>query len=176
MKLADIMTTRVVTLEMDDTLEVVKEIFENTRFHHLPVVEGKKLRGIISDRDFAKHISPFISTLSERTQDVNTLKKKAHQIMSRSLITASKDTSIKDATQILLKTNVSCLPVTSEEGVLEGIVTMRDLLRALLKNHLQTLKECTGNLDSLSRSVFFLPRFKIPSCQEVTGGFYSIIK
>ncbi len=147
MKLEDIMTTRVVTLEMDDTLEVVKEIFENTRFHHLPIVENGKLRGIISDRDFARHVSPFISTLSERTQDVNTLKKKVHQVMSRDLITASKDTTIKDATQILLKTNVSCLPITSEDGILEGIVTMRDILKALLKNHLQTLKECAGDFD-----------------------------
>ncbi len=147
MKLEDIMTRRVVTLEMDDTLEVVKEIFENTRFHHLPIVKNGKLRGIISDRDFARHISPFISTLSERTQDVNTLKKKVHQVMSRDLITASRETSIKDATQILLKTNVSCLPITSEDGILEGIVTMRDLLRALLKNHLQTLKECSGDFD-----------------------------
>ncbi|HDM74906.1 MAG TPA: CBS domain-containing protein [Deltaproteobacteria bacterium] len=147
MKLEEIMTTRVVTLEMDDTLEVIKEIFENTRFHHLLVLENGKLRGIVSDRDFARHISPFISTLSERTQDVNTLKKKVHQIMSRNLITASKETSIKDATQILLKTNVSCLPITSEDGTLEGIVTMRDLLRALLKNHLQTLKECKGDIE-----------------------------
>ncbi len=144
MKLEDIMTTRVVTLEMDDTLEVVKEIFENTRFHHLPITEDGKLRGIISDRDFARHISPFISTLSERTQDVNTLKKKVHQIMSRDIITASKETTIPEAAQILLKTNVSCLPVVSDEGTLEGIVTMRDLLRALLKDHLETLKECKG--------------------------------
>ncbi len=144
MKLEEIMTTRVVTLEMDDTLEMVKEIFENTRFHHLPIVKDGKIRGIISDRDFARHISPFIYTLSERTQDVNTLKKKVHQIMSRDLITATKDTTIEDATQILLNTNVSCLPITSDDGILEGIVTMRDLLRALLKSHLQTLEECQG--------------------------------
>ena len=42
--MGDIMTARIVTVEMDDRLEAVKEIFDTQNFHHLLVVdENKKL-------------------------------------------------------------------------------------------------------------------------------------
>ena len=49
---ADIMTTRVVTIEMDDRLTLAKEIFDNVSFHHLLVVDNEQLSGILSHRDF----------------------------------------------------------------------------------------------------------------------------
>ena len=55
MELRSIMTARVVTVEVDDTLEVVKRIFDAMKFHHLLVVDsGKTLCGVISDRDLLR--------------------------------------------------------------------------------------------------------------------------
>ena len=52
MSLAGAMTTRLVTVEIDDPLEVVKQIFDSVKFHHLLVVDSAtKLCGVISDRD-----------------------------------------------------------------------------------------------------------------------------
>ena len=133
MKLENIMTTRVATLEMDDSLATAKEIFENTKFHHLPVLEGGALRGIISDRDLWRNLSPFLHTASERSQDIHTLKKRVHQIMTREVITATRETNLTDAVQSLMTNHISCLPVVSTDGKLEGIVTLRDLLKALVK-------------------------------------------
>ncbi len=62
MVMGDIMTARVVTVEMDDRLEVVKEIFDTMRFHHLLVVdEHKKLSGVVSDRDLLRALSPYVA-------------------------------------------------------------------------------------------------------------------
>ena len=97
MTIASIMTRKVVTVEMDDTRLIISMIFENVKFHHLLVVENRKLVGIISDRDFLRAISPFLKTACETTRDLDTLKKSAHQIMSRNPITVYPETSIETA-------------------------------------------------------------------------------
>lgn len=132
MNIDSIMTTRVATVEMDDTLRTINAIFCSARFHHLLVVEDDKLVGIISDRDLHKAISPFFDTAAERPQDVARWSRKAHQIMTRELITTSPNTAIKNAVELLLQKNVSCLPVLSSEGQLAGIVTWKDLIRAYM--------------------------------------------
>ncbi len=66
MVMRDIMTARVVTVEMDDRLEVVKEIFDTMNFHHLLVVdEHKKLSGVVSDRDLLRALSPYVGSAAE---------------------------------------------------------------------------------------------------------------
>ncbi len=134
MSIASIMTRKVVTVEMDDTLLTIRIIFENVKFHHLLVVENKKLVGVISDRDFLKAVSPFIGKVIETTRDLDTLKKRVHQIMSRNPFTVSQETSIETAASLLLEKNISCLPVVSSQGDIEGIVTWKDILRFYLGN------------------------------------------
>ncbi len=134
MSVASIMTRKVVTVEMDDTLLTISMIFENVKFHHLLVVEGRKLVGVISDRNFLKAVSPFLKTASETKRDLETLWKRAHQIMSRNPITVNPETSIEAAAQLLLEKNISCLPVVSPLGGIEGIVTWKDILRFYLEH------------------------------------------
>ncbi len=134
MKISSIMTRRVVTVEMDDSLQIISEIFENVKFHHILVVENQKLVGVISDRDFIKALSPFLDTPAEEERDTTTLNKKAHQIMNRTPITVDAETSIEEASNLLLEKNISCLPVISPQGSVDGIVTWKDILKLHLKN------------------------------------------
>lgn len=130
-----IMTTRVVTIDMDDSLEVVRDIFKKVRFHHLLVVDNQKLVGIISDRDMLKAVSPFVGTMSETTRDRATLNKRAHQIMSHHPVTLRPSCSSQEAAQLMLARGVSCLPVTTKDGEVLGIVTWKDVLRTILDSH-----------------------------------------
>lgn len=134
MNIASILTRRVATVEMDDTLQTIRDIFANVKFHHILVVKNRKLVGVISDRDLLKSLSPFLDTLSERTLDMATLNRKAHQIMSRKPVTLKKETSIEAAANLMLENNVSCLPVTSRQGDVEGIVTWKDIFRYYFKH------------------------------------------
>jgi acetoin utilization protein AcuB len=130
MNVADIMTTDVVTVSMDDSLEKINRIFEKHKFHHVLVMEEEKLIGIISDRDVLKTISPFIKTLSESTRDIKTLGTKAHQLMTRKPVTVIEDSGVKEAVNVFLKQNVSCLPVVSSSGRVTGVLSWKDILRA----------------------------------------------
>lgn len=126
---ADFMTSKVVTVTMDDTVAKIQEIFDESLFHHLVVVKDSKVVGVISDRDLLKNISPFIgSNWMEREQDTNTLKRRAHQIMRRPPIVTLQTTTASDAATKLIQEQVTCLPVVGEDGRLIGIVTWRDLM------------------------------------------------
>ena len=129
MLVGEIMTEDVLTVDMDDTLRTVNQIFHKKNFHHLLVVRDKKLTGVISDRDFIKYVSPFLHSLSEREQDRSTLNTKVHQIMSRDPVTVTRETTVDDASKLLLKHNISCLPVVTDNGEIKGIVTWKDFLR-----------------------------------------------
>jgi acetoin utilization protein AcuB len=133
MKISSIMTKEVVTVGMDTTLRTICRIFDEKKFHHLFVVENDELCGVISDRDLFKALSPFLKTAAEQNRDLATLSRHAHQIMSRKPITISKDTSSKDAVRLMMQKNISCLPVMSSDGQIEGVVTKKDLLVAYSK-------------------------------------------
>jgi acetoin utilization protein AcuB len=54
--------------------------------------------------------------------------------MNRTPITVDAETSIEEASNLLLENNISCLPVISPQGSVEGIVTWKDILKFHLKN------------------------------------------
>ncbi|MFK7883494.1 MAG: CBS domain-containing protein [Phycisphaerales bacterium] len=128
--IADIMTQPTVTIDMDTSMGEVQAIFEQHCFHHLIVVgdEGRCV-GVISDRDLFKTVSPFIGKMAERSSDINSLKRKAHQVMSRSLITVRSNTLLRSAARVMLDRNISCVPVVDEDMRCLGIVTIRDIVR-----------------------------------------------
>ena len=130
MSLRSIMTARVVTVEMDDRLAAVKEIFDSTKFHHVLVVDSDgKLAGVVSDRDLLKALSPYVGSATENARDTATLNKRVHQIMSRKPITLPPDALIADAVKLLLAHRISCIPIVNAQFQPIGIVSWRDLLR-----------------------------------------------
>jgi len=118
---------------LDDTVAVLQELFERHKFHHLLVVQHGELYGVISDRDLLKNLSPFVGqALSERPQDRALLHRRAHQIMTRHPVTVPSSMPLETAARVMLEHQVSCLPVRDEHGRPIGIVTVHDLLRAVV--------------------------------------------
>ena len=133
MEVDSIMTRRVVSVEMDDRLDVVKKIFDTLKFHHLLVVDDRrKLKGVVSDRDLLKALSPYVGSAAENARDIATLNKRVHQIMSRNLITLQPHASISAAVQLFLDHRISCIPITDEALKPVGILSWRDVLKTLL--------------------------------------------
>lgn len=130
MLVCDLMSRHVVTIGMDDTLQTARELFDRHGFHHLIVVEGRKTVGVVSDRDLLRNLSPFLnSPLTQRSQDLSTLNRRIHQIMTRRLVRVSADRPAVEAARMMIDENVSCLPVMEEGERLAGIITLRDVAR-----------------------------------------------
>lgn len=126
----DIMTEEVMTVHMDDTLLTVHTIFKKLGFHHVLVVENRKLMGVISDRDVLRWVSPHLDTRAETTSDITALRKPVHQVMTRKPVTVAADITIPYAGNLMLEKHVSCLPVVNDSEHPIGIVSWRDLLSA----------------------------------------------
>jgi acetoin utilization protein AcuB len=122
------MTTGLVTVSPDTPLLDAQRLFAEHRFHHLPVVEKDELVGVISDRDILRALSPFVDTLAERAQDLETIRRRVHSVMTRALVTVEVDAEVAHAAELMLAKRVSCLPVVAR-GRLVGILTTRDMLR-----------------------------------------------
>lgn len=133
MKIKNIMTKEFVSVSLDDTLLLVRDIFEQAPFHHLLVVDNKQLSGVLSDRDLLKALSPNIGTAAERTRDLATLNKKVHQVLNRQLITLTADASVFDAIDIFNQTKISCIPIVNNNKVAVGVLTWRDIMKTLGK-------------------------------------------
>jgi len=135
MIVADIMTVNPVTVNMDTELLEIKDIFDHVYFHHL-LVENESdntFAGVISDRDLLKALSPYIHTAAETLRDMETLKKRAHQIMSRQIDTVTPTTDCNIAVRKMLDADISCLPVVGDDKIILGIVTWKDFLNNYLK-------------------------------------------
>ncbi len=129
LRLGDLMTRNVVSVDLDDTMKKIHDIFDSSKFHHVVVTEEHKVVGVISDRDVLRNLSPFFGNVwMERPQDRNLFKRKAHQIMRRQPVVADEDMPVAEAAWLLLEKKVTCLPVVTPDRRLCGIVTWRDLL------------------------------------------------
>lgn len=130
-QVSDIMTARVVSVDPYDRLEVVREIFANVKFHHLLVVEERKLVGVLSDRDYLRAISPTLEREAVTDKDRVTLAPRVHQIMSRKLITVTSTMPLRTVVDKFMNNRISCLPVVDGDQQPQGIVSWRDVMKLL---------------------------------------------
>jgi acetoin utilization protein AcuB len=116
-----------ITVAGSDTLDQAMKTLETWRIRHLPVVEGDRLVGIVSDRDLKKAApSPFDLEAAEEfvrlTSGVT-----VSEVMTREVVTISPYTPIEDAAALMGEKRIGALPVV-QEGRLVGIITETDVL------------------------------------------------
>ncbi len=128
MFVSEFMSTRLVTVEMDDRLSVVQEILEKLKIHHLLVIESQKVFGVISDRDLYKALSPNIGTMTETLKDVTTLNKRVYQIMIRQPTVLTANATIAEAIAVISAQAILCTPIVDDAMKPIGIATIREML------------------------------------------------
>ena len=131
MDVKQIMTAKLVTVQLDDKLSEVQEIFARCKFQHLLAVEDGELLGIVSDGDLFKALSPHIGTPTESYRDTATLNKRVHQIMTRHPLVLHETASVDDAIDLFNAHRISCIPIVNSANKPVGIVSWRDILKSL---------------------------------------------
>ena len=126
------MTRNPVTVSPETTLPAVREILQNGRFRHLPVVDAEKhLVGIVTDRDL-RSASPSSVLSEERIKACLTEfdQTPVSAIMSRTFFTLTPLSTLDDALILLDREKIGALPVVDQEQRVIGMFSMRDLMAA----------------------------------------------
>jgi CBS domain-containing protein len=117
-KISTIMVSDVITVGPDDTLEKVKDLLIDEKIEHIPVVEDKKLVGILSYHD-----------LWELNKDFKEYKKiKAKEIMTRKVAYLDPNSKIGTAAELFLQNLFHCIPICDDDKNVVGIVTNLDVI------------------------------------------------
>jgi CBS domain-containing protein len=129
----DIMTREIAVLHEEDNLELAESAMKSFRFRHIPVVEGDKLVGLVTERDLLK---ASISSL-DQDHDLRDHNLKRYffirEAMTLDVTSVRPDTLILDAARLMREKKLGCLPVTDDDGKLIGIVTGSDLVALAMR-------------------------------------------
>lgn len=117
MRLREVMHTKVETVSPRESAQVALERMRRARIRHLVVQDGKKVVGVLSDRDVAGMGS---------LRQVETVE----DVMTSPAITCSPDLTLRQAANLLRGRTMGCLPIL-EDGKIVGIVTTTDLLEMI---------------------------------------------
>lgn len=135
MFIADYMTADPLTITADTLIVEARRLLDDNHFRHLPVVdENKRLIGVVTDRDLRSAYPSTILDDDARERAFAELETTTvNQIMSTNCSCVSIEASLDDALLVFDRDKVGALPVVTEDDVVIGIFSMRDLTAAYKK-------------------------------------------
>lgn len=135
MFIADYMTADPVTITADMPLPEARRLLDDYHFRHLPVVDkDNKLIGVISDRDLRLAYPSTVIDDVLREKIFRIIEKTpVSQIMTVNCSCIGIDATLDDALMVFERDKVGALPVVTDDDVVIGIFSMRDLTAAYKK-------------------------------------------
>jgi acetoin utilization protein AcuB len=132
MLVKDVMQAHPVSATPETRLPDLVRLLQRRGFRHLPVLDGGKLVGIISDRDLKQSMisAAAMTDGRERARLLDELT--AGQIMAREVVTIGPMMGLDEAARLMVTRKISALPVT-EGDRLVGIVTETDVLQLFVR-------------------------------------------
>ena len=117
-KVSDVMTQRPRAVTPQTPLSEVAEVMESEDVGAVPVVEGDRLVGIVTDRD-------IVVRAIAKGKDPRGMP--ASEVSSRELVTVNPDDELSDALELMAQYQVRRLAVTAEDERLVGVVSQADV-------------------------------------------------
>jgi acetoin utilization protein AcuB len=171
MFIADYMTADPLTITADVLIPEARRLLDDNHFRHLPVVdEEKKLIGVVTDRDLrSAYPSMAIDDQTYAKIFETVAATPVGEIMSTNCSCVSIEATLDDALLVFDRDKVGALPVVTEDDVVIGIFSIRDLTAAYKKlfgsaesgSSLIAVLDETKNHNSLSRIASILEEDKV---------------
>jgi acetoin utilization protein AcuB len=117
MKSAAVMTRDVVVVAPIVTVGGAAAVMARRGIRHVPIVEGGRLLGILSDRDVLKHDRRVTCA----------------EAMTPAPVTCTQDATVSHLAQLMLDHKIDSIPIVGPNGALVGLVTSSDLLSLLVE-------------------------------------------
>jgi len=146
MKVGDLMTRDVRTAGVSTPLREVARVLVEHRISGLPIVEGERVVGVVSEADILlkeqgdqPRRSGLLGALALLGADRDEIEAKlnastAGEAMSSPAVTITEDRPVAEAAAAMMNGGINRLPVVDAAGRLAGIVTRADLVRAFVRS------------------------------------------
>ena len=128
MRVADIMTTNVVVISLDEKLDLVDEIMSEGNIRHMPVTRGGKVVGIVSHRDLLRARLSTVLDYSDEDRQGFLEAVDVAKVMTEDVQIANPNEDVVHAAKRMLEAKIGCLPVVDPDGDLVGLVTEADVI------------------------------------------------
>lgn len=138
MLVKDVMSRKIISLSPEDTVSKFISLMENHKIHQIPIIEKKRLKGIVYYKDITK------KTI------LDPAKTKLKTVMRFPSPIVSPDQNISDAARLIFKTGLRALPVVEKNKVV-GLISMYDIVDSISKSKgfRQTLAEAIMSIPNV---------------------------
>jgi len=126
----DFMTTPATSLQSDARLLDAALAMRRSGFRHLPITEGEKLVGIITERDINRYAPSLLGNISQEEYNAIFENTPLERVMTKDPMAVTPDTPVAQVVTTLHNKKLGCMPVV-EDGRLVGIITVTDMLKLL---------------------------------------------
>jgi CBS domain-containing protein len=140
MKVRDLMTTDPITTTPDALLKEAARIMVREKISGLPVMEGSKVVGIVTEGDFlrqeANRDQPYRLSLLEALfgeGGAEPAVETVGEVMTEPVITITPDATVSEAARVMSHRRVKRLPVLDDGGNLIGVISRADVVNAFTK-------------------------------------------
>ncbi len=133
MRVRDIMTISCITAPATMPVLEARQLMLEKRIRHLLVTDGPKLLGIVTDRDIRLNLPSPATSLSVWEINYLLARMTLSSVMTKNVVTVESGREATEAAQVMLDHKIGALPVV-DRGLLGGIITETDLLRAFVKS------------------------------------------
>ena len=132
---SSIMVRDLITVRVSDGLDKAEHLLKKNKIRHIPVVEGKKIVGMLSINDilrisFADGAFREEEDISSSIYEMFTIR----HLMRSKLETVSSHNTIKEVAEKFVESEYHSLPVVDNDELV-GLVTTTDLIKYLLQHH-----------------------------------------
>jgi CBS domain-containing protein len=119
------------TIDLEEPVLAAIQIMADRHIGALPVMRGRELAGIVSERDYARKVV-LLGRSSAETP--------VWQIMSSPVCTVTSDETVKHCMEIMTERRFRHLPVV-DDGRLVGVISIGDLVRDVIEEQQQTIEQ-----------------------------------
>ena len=127
-RVREIMETKLVTISASERLSMVEDIMTLGRVRHMPVVQGGRLVGVVSERDLLRASLSELSEHRDAERRMFLHVVEISRVMSSPPIVIGPDATIREAALLMADRKIGCLPVVEGDELI-GLITETDVLR-----------------------------------------------
>lgn len=126
-------TRQTISVTQNENVLNAALLMQKRNFRHLPVIREnvQRLVGVLSAQDVIDSVSLAIGPNTDSREIVRSLEIPIHRIMSIHPIIIEKGDGLIEVVKKLITHNIGALPVVDEMGLIQGIITLRDLVGLL---------------------------------------------